>query len=96
MNRKSDASLRSVAVLCVLTCLGLAVNALAQDAQVETPRARCAVMPAHLRPDVATPAVPLQSWNGSFTFGGTKYTYNMVGAAPPVTPPQPSRPISSR
>lgn len=82
MNRRSNTCLSSIAVLCALPCLGLAVNALAQDAQVETPRARYAVMPAHLRPDVATPAVPLQSWNGSFTFGGTNYTYNMVGAAP--------------
>ena len=24
----------------------------------------------------------LQTWNGSFTYGGTNYTYNMVGTAP--------------
>jgi len=40
------------------------------------------VMPPHLRNDVAPPAASLQSWNGSFTFSGTTYTYNMVGAAP--------------
>jgi hypothetical protein len=41
-----------------------------------------ALMPAHVRADVATPAAALQSWNGSFTFSGKTYTYNMVGAAP--------------
>ncbi len=41
------------------------------------------VLPAKLRPDVvAPPAAPLQSWNGSFTYSGKTYTYNMVGAAP--------------
>ncbi len=82
MNRRSHACLSSVAVLCMLTCLGLAGNALAQDAQEETPHPRYMVMPPHLRTDVAPPAASLQSWNGSFTYGSTNYTYNMVGAAP--------------
>src|ERR1039458_7107783 len=87
MNRRSHACLSSVAVLCVLTCLGLAGNALAQDAQEETPHPRYMVMPPHLRTDVAPPAASLQSWNGSFTYGSTKYTYNMVGAAPSSNTP---------
>jgi hypothetical protein len=82
MNRRSHACLSSVAVVFVLTCLGLAGYALAQDAQVETPHARYMVMPPHLRNDVAPPPASLQSWNGSFTYGSTNYTYNMVGAAP--------------
>ena len=72
MNRRSHACLSSVAVLCLLTCLGLAGNALAQDAQAETPRPRYMVMPPHLRTDVAPPAASLQSWNGSFTFGSNQ------------------------
>jgi len=40
------------------------------------------VMPPHLRTDVAPPPASLQSWNGSFTYGSTNYTYNMVGTAP--------------
>lgn len=68
--------------ICLLASVSLVGSAFAQDAQVERPRARYAVMPAHLRNDVITPAAALQSWNGSFTFGGTNYTYNMVGAAP--------------
>ena len=62
-------------------CLTLA--AWAQDAQVEKPRPHYVVMAPHLRNDLAlVPAASLQSWNGSFTFGGTNYPYNMVGAAP--------------
>jgi hypothetical protein len=33
-------------------------------------------------PGVAAPSTPLTTWNGSFTYQGTKYTYNMVGKAP--------------
>ena len=74
-------SLTLIVIVCV-TCLGLIGSALAQNAPVEKPRARYAVMPPHLHPEVAPPPVALRSWNGSFTFNGTKYTYNMVGAAP--------------
>jgi hypothetical protein len=35
-----------------------------------------------IRTDVIAPAVSLQTWNGSFTFGGHTYSYNMVGTAP--------------
>jgi hypothetical protein len=45
-----------------------------------------AIMPTRLRTDVAlapaAAAVVLPTWNGSFTYQGTGYTYNMVGAAP--------------
>ena len=72
----------AVAVLCLSVCPGLAPNAGAQDAQVATHRPMYVVMPPHLRNDVPPPPASLQSWNGSFTYGGTNYTYNMVGAAP--------------
>jgi len=53
------------------------------DTQVkETPKARYMVLPAHLHPDIAPPPASLESWNGSFTYNGTNYSYNMVGAAP--------------
>jgi hypothetical protein len=61
------------------------VSAFAQDDGVETviqPQARYVVIPPHLRSDVAAPAVSLQTWNGSFVYNGTNYSYNMVGAAP--------------
>ena len=51
-----------------------------------------AVVPPHLTVDLVSPqkaaaaglasTVPLPTWNGSFTSGGTTYTYNMVGTAP--------------
>jgi hypothetical protein len=73
--------------LIALTLLvGLSLlPAFAQDDSVPTveqPQARYVVMPPHLRSDVAVPAVSLQTWNGSFTYNGTNYSYNMVGAAP--------------
>ena len=82
MIRRSYTSLGSIVVLCLLTCPSLVGNASAQDAQVEKARPMYALMPAHVRADVATPAAALQSWNGSFTFSGKTYTYNMVGATP--------------
>ncbi len=60
-------------------------SAFAQDDSPQTvsqPRGRYVVMPPHLRPDVTAPAVSLQTWNGSFTYNGSNYSYNMVGAAP--------------
>jgi len=70
-------------VLSLPAWLNLTGTAFAQDAPVVDAHARYAVMPAHLRNDLAlVPAGSLQSWNGSFTFSGTNYFYNMVGAAP--------------
>lgn len=82
MTGRSLASLSSNTVLLFLMCLGLVGTVIAQDPVAETPRARYAVMPPHLRTDVAPPPASLQSWNGSFTYNGTNYSYNMVGAAP--------------
>lgn len=70
------------AALVLLVSLSLAGSALAQDAQETPSRAMYVLMPPHLRNDVVAPPASLQSWNGSFTYGSTNYTYNMVGAAP--------------
>jgi hypothetical protein len=41
------------------------------------------VLPSKVRPEALAPSsAPLQTWNGSFSYGGTNYTYNMVGTAP--------------
>ncbi len=80
--KKSSLSLMLFAAVSLVASLSLAATAVAQDAQVTNPRGMYVVMPPHLRNDVAPPPASLQSWNGSFTFGGTNYTYNMVGAAP--------------
>jgi len=82
MTRRSCAPLFSVAVLCLSICPGFTESAQAQDAQISNHRAMYVVMPPHLRDDVPPPAASLQSWNGSFTYRGRTYRYNMVGAAP--------------
>lgn len=79
--KKCSAYLSLYVALSLLASLSLAGSALAQDAQVAQPHGMFMVMPPHLRDDVAPPAAALQSWNGSFTVGGTKYSYNMVGGA---------------
>jgi hypothetical protein len=81
--KRSSAPPTVFVALSLLICSVLTGTTLAQDETVvEQPHARYAVMPAHLRSDVAPPPASLQSWNGSFTFGSTNYAYNMVGAAP--------------
>jgi hypothetical protein len=67
----------------LIACLGLAAWAQEVTPTVVEPHARYAVMPPHLRGDLAfTATSSLPSWNGSFSYGGTRYTYNMVGSAP--------------
>lgn len=75
--------------LLLLTCLSLTLFSFAQDddsaAQVSSqpPLPMYTVLPGKPRTDVPLPASPsLQTWNGSFTYGGSNYTYNMVGTAP--------------
>jgi hypothetical protein len=79
---KSSASPILLVALVVLA--SLAGTAYAQDDTQIAPAARpmFVTLPAHLHPDIAPPAASLPSWNGSFTYGGSNYTYNMVGTAP--------------
>jgi hypothetical protein len=81
MTRRSSAYLSLVAALS-FAYQSLTPAASAQDGAVAAPRARYALMPPHLRDDVAPPAGALESWNGSFLYRGTRYTYNMVGSGP--------------
>jgi hypothetical protein len=67
--------------LLVLVCACLASIASAQEIKVQ-PKGRYVVLPARLRYDLKAPAASLQTWNGSFNYQGTNYTYNMVGTAP--------------
>jgi hypothetical protein len=76
--------------LLLLTCLCVSLPAFAQDedspdAQVSSqpPRPMYMVLPGRVLSNVpAPPASALPTWNGSFTYGGSNYTYNMVGTAP--------------
>ena len=82
MNRHS-VSLSLLAALVVLA--GLTSAAFAQDDSQKNQPARgmFVTLPGHLHPDIVAPSsATLPSWNGSFSYGGTNYTYNMVGTAP--------------
>jgi hypothetical protein len=75
--------------LLLLTCLSLSLFTFAQDedsdaqASAVPSRPMYVVLPGKPRTDVPLPASSnLQTWNGSFTYGGSNYTYNMVGTAP--------------
>lgn len=54
----------------------------------DPPRGRFVVLRPRLQPSLRYrqrqkhPQVSLQTWNGSFTYNGTNYPYNMVGADP--------------
>lgn len=77
---------RSVTPLLLIALVALAGFASHADAQNDSqnapPRPRYAVLPARINPEVPVPAASLPTWNGSFTYGGTNYGYNMVGSAP--------------
>ena len=81
--KKSSVRLCQALGLTLLAGLTL-VDASAQEnnAQKSQPRGMYVVMPPHLRNDVAPQAASLETWNGSFTYSGSTYSYNMVGAAP--------------
>src|SRR5689334_18660556 len=67
-------ALALLACACTLT--------FAQDDQ-SSAQPRFAVLPARIIPGaVAPPASSLPTWNGSFTYSGRNYSYNMVGTAP--------------
>jgi hypothetical protein len=74
-------SLTMVAFFC------LAGIAAAQQAQIEpgSERPMFTRLPATLhnpKNAIEAASTPLQTWNGSFTYNGTTYTYNMVGVPP--------------
>jgi len=81
MRNRICVSLTLLAVFMVAACSSAAF---AQDDPQDAQPARgmFVTLPAHLHPDIAPPAASLPSWNGSFTYSGTNYTYNMVGTAP--------------
>jgi hypothetical protein len=65
----------------------LAISAFVGTGYSQTPsdenaRPMYTVLAPHLRSDIAPPPASLQTWNGSFTYNGTNYSYNMVGTAP--------------
>ena len=73
--------LSSLVGLTLMVTLCLISVASAQDNTTQ-PKGRYIVLPPRLRYDLKTPAASLQTWNGSFTYQGSNYTYNMVGTTP--------------
>ena len=77
---------RSTALTFLATLLlvaSLAGTAFTQDATDTLPaHPRYARLTPHLRNDIAPPATALTTWNGSFSYSGHTYRYNMVGTAP--------------
>ncbi len=80
--------------MALLACCFLSGLIVAQDdnddaAQVNSQPAKpmYRMLPGRLRADVPIFAASLQSWDGSFTYGGQQYTYNMVGTAPSTNSP---------
>lgn len=73
-----------LALIALIGCLSAVV--FAQNADMkwnqESVRGKFVTLTPRLRYDVKTPQASLQTWNGSFTFQGTNYSYNMVGTAP--------------
>jgi len=67
----------------LLVMASLTATAFAQDATDTLPaHPRFARLLPHLSNEIATPATPLTTWNGSFKYAGVTYNYNMVGTAP--------------
>ena len=75
----------SKTALCLTAALALCAcvsgTALAQDTMPAYPRYERKLPTLH-EDASKTPATPLTTWNGSFTYKGKTYNYNMVGTAP--------------
>jgi hypothetical protein len=77
--KKRISALSLLAALAATACLATA--ALAQEDTIPA-RPMYAHPRPHLLNDVKTAATPLTTWNGTFTYSGATYRYNMVGTAP--------------
>jgi hypothetical protein len=78
MNRRFTA-LSLLAALAVVACVSGA--AIAQEDTVPA-RPMYGHLKPNLRAEARTPATPLKTWNGTFTYKTKTYKYNMVGTTP--------------
>jgi hypothetical protein len=81
--RPLQTNILSVTVIAFLCVTGIA----AQESQIApgSERPMFTRLPATLhnpRTVIEAASTPLQTWNGSFSYQGTTYTYNMVGVPP--------------
>lgn len=82
MTRRSSVCMSLLALLAVLACSASIAAAQNEMKVSDEIKPRYVTLPPRLRYDVATPATPLTTWNGSFVYQSHTYTYNMVGTAP--------------
>lgn len=87
MNHRFAVSRKLAISLAIFAGLCLPGITSAQEAQIPpgSERPMFARLPATLhspRNIIEAASTPLQTWNGSFTYNGTTYSYNMVGVAP--------------
>jgi hypothetical protein len=78
----TKARFAALIAVVVLACMGLMSGAFAQDSNYSVSRPRFAVLPPHKSTIRTSPPNGLPLWNGSFTYQGTKYTFQMVGTNP--------------
>lgn len=71
-----------LAALAMLACFAGTANSQDDTQVTEKPRPMFVTLPGRVYAEIAPPAATLPSWNGSFTYSGTNYSYNMVGTAP--------------
>src|ERR1700745_845552 len=82
-----SAKVQIASYIVMVACICLNGIAAAQEPQIEPGSEGpmfTRLAPTLHRPKNAIEAAstPLKTWNGSFTYNGTTYTYNMVGAPP--------------
>jgi hypothetical protein len=77
-------AVRTMALALLVCCMVL--PALSQDNDLENGQVtgKFVTLPLRLQPDFGTgaPSTPLKTWNGTFTYKGTPYSYTMVGQNP--------------
>src|SRR5664279_1499679 len=66
----------SLSLLAALTVVSCVATTFAQEAKDTMPaRPMYATLKPHLRNDIAPPATPLTTWNGSFVYRSHTYNY---------------------
>ena len=89
MRVSSTSLIRLAALLSLSACCAAPMVAQpgGSDASADPAKGHYTVLKPHLNPDglaplAASSSLSLQTWNGFYTYDGSTYRYNMVGAAP--------------
>jgi hypothetical protein len=84
MPKNISRAVRTMALALLVCCMVLPALAQDDDAENGPVVGKFVTLPLRLQPDFGTaaPATPLQTWNGTFTYKSTPYSYTMVGKNP--------------